>query len=332
MKSTKRTTAVGVFTDRQRAQQAVNDLRKAGFREDQIGIAGRDGESVSGAHEVQGTGNNAAVGATAGVATGAGVGALWGMGIIAGLLPAIGPAIAGGTLMAILSSAAAGAAAAGLVGGLIGMGIPEEEANYYDSEFQAGRIIVTVNSDGRYDEAVAILHRYQAYDFSTRNNAATSATSAASSATSSTTAATGAKGTQSTTAGRTAGNVVQAKEERLHPHKESVETGEVTVRKEVHTEQKNIQVPVTKEEVVIERHAVAGGKASTTSGDIKAGEEIRIPVREEQVHLEKETVVKEEVAVGKRKVQGTEDVSGTVRKEEIKVEKKGDVDVKDERR
>ena len=33
-------TVVGVFEDRQKAQQAVNELKQAGFREDQIGIVG----------------------------------------------------------------------------------------------------------------------------------------------------------------------------------------------------------------------------------------------------------------------------------------------------
>jgi len=317
MQKNQRTTAVGVFTDRQRAQQAVNELRKVGFREDQIGIAGHDADGVSGGHDVKGTGNHAAVGAATGGAAGAGVGALWGIGVLAGLLPAIGPVIAGGTLAAILGSAAIGAAAAGLAGALIGLGIPEEEANYYDSEFKSGRTVVTVNAEGRYNEAVAILQRFQGYDYSMRNTAASSGTHAT--------------GTQSATGTHGADRVVQAKEEKLHPHKESVQTGEVDVRKEVHTEQKTIQVPVSKEEVVIERHPVSGGKA-TSSGEIKPGEELRIPVSEEQVHLEKETVVNEEVSVGKRKVQDTEQVAGTVRKEEIKVEKKGDVDVKDERR
>jgi uncharacterized protein (TIGR02271 family) len=321
MKKTQRTTAVGVFTDRQRAQEAVNELRRVGFREDQIGVAGRDGDRVTGAHTTGDTGSNVAVGAATGVATGAGLGALWGLGIVAGLLPAIGPAIAGGTLAAILSSAAAGAAAAGLVGALIGLGIPEEEATYYDTEFQAGRYIVTVNADGRYDEAVAIMRRYNAYDYSTRSTATTTHATAAECAT-----GTHAQGAKVSTH---SGKVVQAKEEKLHPHKEAVQTGEVKVRKEVHTEQKTMQVPVTKEEVVIERHAVSG---RPTTGDIKAGEEIRIPVREEQVHLEKDTVVGEEVVVGKRKVQDSEQVTGTVRKEEIKVEKKGDVDVNDKRR
>jgi len=105
-----------------------------------------------------------------GVAAGAGVGALWGMGILAGILPAIGPAIAGGTLAALLSSAAAGAAAAGVTGALIGMGIPKEEAEFYESELKSGRTIVTVNADGRRNEAQAILQRFGGYDISSRSS------------------------------------------------------------------------------------------------------------------------------------------------------------------
>lgn len=307
---TQRVTAVGVFEDRQKAQQAVNELKRAGFREDQIGVAGREGETVTGAGDSLGTGSKVAIGAATGATAGAGIGALWGIGILAGVLPAIGPAIAGGTLATILSSAAAGAAAAGLAGALIGLGIPEDEAKYYESEFHSGRIIVTVRAENRYDEAVAILRRFEGYDYSTGSTRATGAQCA-------------------TGATATGGKVVQAKEEELQVHKQPVKTGEVRVHKEVHTEHKTVEVPVKKEEVVIERHAVSGRRATS---DIKEGEEIRIPVREEQVHVEKTPVVKEEVVVGKRQVQETEEVSGTVKKEEIKVEKKGDVDVKDKRR
>ena len=120
------------------------------------------------------------------------------------------------------------------------------------------------------------------------------------------------------------------KEERLHAEKRPVEAGEVTVRKEVHTETKTLEVPVQREEVVIERTPVHGRAATEgiAAGDIREGEEIRIPVREEQVNVSKEAVVTEEVKVGKRVVQDTEQVSGQVRKEEVKVEQTGDVDVK----
>src|SRR5207302_2981444 len=99
---------------------------------------------------------------------GLGLAALSARGVPSGAIPVLGPAIAGGTLGVILSNAAAGAGIGGLVGALVGAGIPEHEARYYQGEFEAGRTIVTVQADGRADEAVAILRRNGAYDMSTR--------------------------------------------------------------------------------------------------------------------------------------------------------------------
>src|SRR5512135_1621593 len=98
---------------------------------------------------------------------------------------------------------------------------------------------------------------------------------------------------------------IQLREEELLAHKQLVETGEVRVRKEVVTEHRTMEVPVQREEVVIERQAPTGEPAAS---DIRPGEEIRIPVRKEQVTVEKRPVVKEEVTIGKRVVQGTEQV------------------------
>jgi len=156
-----RSSVIGVFTDHDEAQRAVNDLRAAGFREDQIGVAGRDwrGEDATELSD-----NYSGEGAATGLAAGAGVGALWGMGILAGVMPVLGPALAGGTLAVLLSSAAAGAAAAGLAGALIGMGIPKDDAEFYESEFHTGRIIVTVSAAGREATASDILLRHGGYN------------------------------------------------------------------------------------------------------------------------------------------------------------------------
>lgn len=323
-------TVVGVFSDREDAQRAIRALKDAGFREDQIGVASSNREGIRGVNE-EDEGSYAGEGAAAGIATGAGVGALWGLGILAGMLPAIGPAIAGGTLAALLSSAAVGAAAAGLAGALVGMGISKEEAEYYESEMKAGRTIVTVQAGTRRDEALTIMRRFNGYDMSTRGTATQAASHSptparpAHSVLAEEACATGpAKSTASTPAAGT----VRAHEEKLHVHKTPVETGEAVIRKEVHTEHKTVDVPVTREELVVERHA---GSGRASSADIKEGQEIRVPIREEQVNVEKQTVVAEEVSVGKRKVKDTEHVSADVRKEEIKVQTKGDVDVRDKR-
>ncbi len=119
---------------------------------------------------------------------------------------------------------------------------------------------------------------------------------------------------------------IRLHEERLNVSKERVQTGEVGVRKEVHTERRQVTVPVEREEVVIERRKVVG---HVPAGAIDArAEEIRIPVREEKVHVTKEAVVTEEVSVGKRKVTDQKTVTGDVRREELKVEETGNVNVK----
>lgn len=317
-----RSTVVGVFEDRRQADAAINELRKAGFREDQIGVASRhtEGEAATTTTGEQGT--KWETGAITGALAGAGLGGLVGLGIMAGVIPVIGPVIAGGTLAVILANAAGGAAIGGLLGALTGAGIPEEEARYYQGEFEAGRTLVTVTADGRYDEAVAILRRHGAYDMQTAASR-TSGTTATAAATARSTSAGTATASRTVEGGQT----VQVKEEELQARKQPVETGAVNVRKEVHTEQKTMEVPTQREEVVIERHAPTG--EPTAASDIGPGEEIRVPVREEQVSVEKKPVVKEEVTVGKRAVQHTERVAGEVRKEEVRVEREGDVDVRE---
>lgn len=338
---------IGVFTDSAKAQRAVRELRDAGFTDDQIGVVGRDSQGTTTGKDgdADDADSYAAEGAATGVAAGAGLGALWGLGILAGVMPIIGPAIAGGALAAVLTSAAAGAAAAGLAGALVGMGIPKEDAEYYESEFKAGRTIVTVTAPGREHEVNAIFQRYGAYDRSTAPMSGTTTGEACHVGTTHQTAAQSSSqrlgatsGTHSASAlhsGTTSSNLasgqktVQAVEEELQVRKQpSSKAGEVNVRKEVHTEHKTIDVPVTREEVVVERTTPTSRKAAT--GDFK-NEEIRVPIHEEEIRVEKVPVVKEEVSVRKRQVQGTEQVSADLRKEEIKIDKEGDARVRDER-
>jgi hypothetical protein len=163
------------------ADRAVDELRRAGFRDDQIGVAMRydSGGDATTAGVTDGDESRAGTGAIAGILGGLGLGAVAGLGVLSGVIPVIGPAIAGGTLGVILSNAAVGAGVGGLVGALVGAGIPEDEAQYYHSEFEAGRTIVTVKADGRADDAMAILRRHGAYDMSTRPDYSGTAATAA---------------------------------------------------------------------------------------------------------------------------------------------------------
>jgi len=312
MAARKNKLVIGVFHDSAAAQAAVNDLLQAGFSEEQIGVVARDGTVKTGKGRKKETSSKWEEGAAAGVAAGAGVGALWGIGIAAGALPVLGPFIAAGTLATILASAAGGAAVAGVVGALVGLGIPEEDAQYYEEEFKAGRTLVTVQANGRFAEAQEILTRHGAYNRETTRLPETAGQ----------TRLTGAKDTAvaGTEAAGQAGGTIEVREERAQVRKKPVKKGEVRVRKEVVTEQQSVTVPVEREEVVIERRPVRSRKSKTVE---PAAEEIRIPVSEEQVQVDKEVVVKEEVAVGKRKVRDTQTVSTDVKREEVKVEEEG---------
>ena len=159
-----RTTVIGVFENRTQVDHAIDSLRRAGFRDNQIGVVARneDGE-VTTTHPASG-GTYAEEGAVAGALAGAGIGGLVGLGVVAGVIPVIGPAIAAGTLGTILLNAAGGAAIASVAGALIGMGIPEEDAEYYENELKGGRYLVTVDDANRQPEVWAIMQREGAYN------------------------------------------------------------------------------------------------------------------------------------------------------------------------
>jgi uncharacterized protein (TIGR02271 family) len=314
--ATQRSTVVGVFRDRSRAEEAVDALHRAGFRDDQIGFAAREGEAPEGSeaiaegHEGGEAGEGAAKGAVGGGIIGGILGAL-----ATGLIPGVGPIIAGGLLAGIVGGVAIGAAGGGLLGALTGsMGVPEEEARYYDEEFRSGRTLVTVKADGRYDEAQRILRQYDAYDVQSQDGGTAAGTTERERF--DTTGATSRTGATEGT--------VQLREEELRTRKESVETGQVSLGKQVVEEQKSLEVPVTREEVYVERRAV--DRPADRPID-EASRTIEVPVREERVDVEKQPVVYEEVGVRKQEVVENQPVSETVHREELRVDKEGDVNL-----
>lgn len=159
-----RSTVVGVFEMRSQADAAIHELQEAGFRDEQLGFVVRNGE-----HGVENetNENDTGSGAVAGVVSGGIIGGVVGA-AAALLVPGVGPAIAGGILIAVLGGVVFGAAAGGILGALTAMGIPEEEARYYESEFSSGRTIITVQTADRQQEATSILHRNGGYDAGTR--------------------------------------------------------------------------------------------------------------------------------------------------------------------
>jgi uncharacterized protein (TIGR02271 family) len=115
-----------------------------------------------------------------------------------------------------------------------------------------------------------------------------------------------------------------AHEERLKVGTEQHQSGQARLRKRVRTEHQTVEVPVKREELVVERESVdpdspEARAASKIDGNADAVEET-VTLREEHPVVDKETVATEKVNVGKRTVQDTETIEGDVRKEEIEVE------------
>ncbi|MDQ3807906.1 MAG: YsnF/AvaK domain-containing protein [Thermoproteota archaeon] len=107
-------------------------------------------------------------------------------------------------------------------------------------------------------------------------------------------------------------------EERINVSKKT-STTPYTITKEPVTEKKTIEVPVTHEELVVEKRPPKDSSLSSTSaqGPVKSKTEIKVPLNREEVEVTKEPFVKEEVVVKKKPVTETRTVSDTVTSERI---------------
>ena len=211
-----------------------------------------------------------------------------------------------------------GAVTTNLLNDLTTLGVPQDRANYYDQQYKAGRAVVSVRADGREQDAGAILSNYGAIGYNDSQN-----DYYGSSINRDATVNTAAAGTYDNAAyandqGRQS---MQLREEQLQATKERVQAGEVRLHKDVIEEQRNIDVPVTHEEVYVERHAV---NPQVSNAPIGQNESIRVPVSAEQVNVTKNTVTTGEVEIGKRAVTENQRVSDTVRHEEARIERDGD--------
>jgi uncharacterized protein (TIGR02271 family) len=105
-------------------------------------------------------------------------------------------------------------------------------------------------------------------------------------------------------------------EERLTVDKTTEQAGSVRVGKHVEEDVQSVDVPVTREEVTIDRQSVD----RPASGDAFTEDSIDVPVYEERVDVDKEARVVEELEVGKTATTDTAHVEETVRREEFDID------------
>jgi hypothetical protein len=151
--------AIGVFSNREKAEQALNELKASGFSMEKVSIIAKDidqGKQVASVQTSDRIGNQNVD--TTGAVGDAISSATWG-GVLVGLsslaLPGIGVVLAAGSVGVALLTSVAGvavsaAATNNLVQALTGLGIPEERARVYSDRLQQGNYLVIV--DGTDDE------------------------------------------------------------------------------------------------------------------------------------------------------------------------------------
>ncbi len=175
MVTTVRRRAVGTFSNRRDAEQALHELKNSGFPMDRVSVIAKDADhkaDVGGRPVQERVGNKADEGATTGAMTGGAVGGITGLLVGLGTLaiPGIGPIMLAGatatTLATTLAGAGIGAAAGGLLGALIGLGIPEERAKVYHQRVEQGHYLVMVEgTDAEISAAERIFNRYGIEEF-----------------------------------------------------------------------------------------------------------------------------------------------------------------------
>ena len=121
------------------------------------------------------------------------------------------------------------------------------------------------------------------------------------------------------------GEIIRS-EERLNVQKDKVQTGEARLRKYVVTDTETVEVPVTREEVRIERTPISADEAANYKGSIdEGGQEASVTLSEERVSVNKETVPVEKVSLNKEQITETERHTEELRKEQIDTDVDGGV-------
>ena len=127
--------------------EAVEALKQAGFRSTDVSVLFPEnvGSKDFGLEKHSKAPEGAVAGASSGAIIGGALGWLVGIGALA--IPGVGPFVAAGPIVAMLSGIGVGGTVGGFTGALIGVGVPEYEAKRYEGRIRSGGILLSVHCD-----------------------------------------------------------------------------------------------------------------------------------------------------------------------------------------
>jgi hypothetical protein len=165
--------AFGIYPDQTTVSEAVDALKRAGFRSTDISVLFPEnmGSKDFGHEKHTKAPEGAVAGASSGAIIGGALGWLAGIGALA--IPGIGPFVAAGPIVAMLSGIGVGGTLGGFTGALVGVGIPEYEAKRYEGRIRNGGILLSVHCDNTdwAKRAKEVLEHTGAGDISTSGEA-----------------------------------------------------------------------------------------------------------------------------------------------------------------
>lgn len=140
----KKQLVMGIVPTEMEANAVIESLKNAGFPTADISILMSEQARKPDLNDSTVL-KGATRGAEGGLLAGGAIGLLAGIGLIA--IPALGPFIAAGPLMAAIGGAAMGGAAGGLGGALLGVTMPEHQIKLYESMLKEGNVLLMVHTD-----------------------------------------------------------------------------------------------------------------------------------------------------------------------------------------
>lgn len=140
----KKQLVMGIVPTEPEANAVVESLKNSGFSTEDISILMPEQATKRDLNDSTIL-KGATRGAEGGLLAGGAIGLLAGIGLIT--IPALGPFIAAGPLMAAIGGAAMGGAAGGLGGALLGVTMPEHQIKLYESLLKEGNVLLIVHTD-----------------------------------------------------------------------------------------------------------------------------------------------------------------------------------------
>jgi uncharacterized protein (TIGR02271 family) len=203
--------------------------------------------------------------------------------------------------------------------------VPLDEANYsdgalhisYDKHFV--KDAPRVDADGALSEAEEdTLYEYYGLGSGTTSGYVDTTTTAHTDTTTDYVAPSTTGTAAQDTSGPNTDDAMTRSEERLNVGTQKVSTGRARLRKYIVSENQTVTVPVTHEEVTLQREPITDANIGrATAGPDLSEEEVEVTLSEERVVVDKETVPVERIKLDKETVTENQTVTEEVRKEQV---------------